>query len=1249
MSTLFLATDPDRLAAELAAALDREMQAGDDLTPATVVVPNRALEQWLTLRLARELGVLINVRFLRLEAALWEWFREIDPRPHPAPPEMLDADAYQLLVLSVLLEEPDEALAPLRDYIHTGSGDFARRDCRRAWHLAGTLGNLIRDYEYHRQDTFIQRWLKGESAPTSADNIDRQRAQQAIFGHIVAEPDGRRARLNRATGRNFKTLPQYVMEVMEWPFQRSVAPRPLHIFGLTQISSLHLDALRWLARFFDLRVYGLNPLAAWLAEPITQASIRGATARFRSGAEPAETPASPGEQVLRGWGSAGAEGLHLLSALIGDGMRVKLVSPVFQPDTKRPKRAADDNSQAGKPDLRSTVLAALQGHVVNAPVSKERLPQDRSLQIVGCPGVVREVETVHNSILQNLHDDPTLRLSDIAVLVTDMARYRPALQAVFDRPQRLIPYSLIDFSAASASAYGQAVLGMLDLALESFTRSRVFAVMQNPCFLARLGVEREQVAVWETWADALGIHQGWDATERADHGLTPSPLHGWRQALRRLRLGRAMRPTPEDHDGPAARFGDVLAYADVESADHEQLAPFCEAVESLLPTLAALRKLKAGGRVWAERLRGLWREFLELPADRPAEAAVRDRLLDALAELELWDGVAHHPLPLALVREFIATRLSGMEARRGAYLTGGVTIAALQPMRPVPFRVIYVLGLNEDCFPGSNRLSTLDLRRDSRQPGDIRPAEHQRFLFLETLLSARDKLYLLYNCRDIQRDQALLPAVPVQQLQRWLGEHLTREPFEQVPMPLYGHDAAYFDAENQKPCQDVLVQHRPAERVAALTDAQRRGLIALDQRSDAALAKERCRWKRDFTVPAGALPTTSRAVPTLRIRDLERFLYDPAEASLKRHLHIHARETPERSDFEPLISGKFSAARLCKQVLQRLAVKGAGGRLKQALEDWPRWFTQRYDDGRLRSQAPEGEFAALDRDHWRRRLHDRILGEPGLAAFLRQRQAKTFCGPILIGEALAPIGPRLRFPALTIDLPPQAPAAQARIVGHFDLAWQDVTTLDLLFINSAKDRKPKMRHHLGATHLTPLLFYLALLANNSANREGLVARAWVENRHVSIHVATRSFIESIEIPPGMVTPQEAESYVRGLVSECLDPACFDHLPFRAMCETAALQRAWESPHEELDIAGAYPEAIRDALDRQDQNPGGDWMVSQLAETLDLEIPPDGYARMRRRFHLLDRPFAALRAAAPSEVRPKKGSGRKSKKRNEPAA
>src|SRR5207244_2837762 len=125
----------------------------------------------------------------------------------------------------------------------------------------------------------------------------------------------------------------------------------------------------------------------------------------------------------------------------------------------------------------------------------------------------------------------------------------------------------------------------------------------------------------------------------------------------------------------------------------------------------------------------------------------------SLGALPDWDSLhdsAHKTagLPLALVREYVQSQLAGMPGNRGDYLVGGVTISALQPMRPVPFAIVYVLGLGENLFPGSNALSSFDLRGAQRLPGDIRPAESRLYDFLANVLAAQQKLYLLYNSHD---------------------------------------------------------------------------------------------------------------------------------------------------------------------------------------------------------------------------------------------------------------------------------------------------------------------------------------------------------------------------------------------------------------------------------------------------------------------------------------------------------------------
>ena len=1215
MSTLYLAADPRTLADKLADELDRQAQTGDFFAPATIVVPNRHLAKWLRLRLARNLDVAINLKFPILEKALWDLLKELD-QAKASPPETADENVYRLMVLSVLLEDDDPNLAPLRRYLQIESSTLSRLSCRRAWYLADRLGALLRDYEYNRQDALIQPWLKKQFGLADAGTFAQmmERAQRSVFLSITREPDGKRALLNVRGDRTYKTFPQYAME---WMTQGTPPPqmnRAVHFFGFTQVCELHARTIAWLGQAFDVRFYHLNVLASRFEGdlPTTAQSLR-----TYSDAEDKDR----GRELLRLWGQAGVESLCLVNEVSARGN----FAVESLPAVEMPKRR-------GKSPV--SVLGRLRDQLLGSAVPKTRLPQDASLQIVGCPGVAREVETVYNSILHNLQADVSLRQTDIGVLVTDMPTYRAALQAAFERPPKRLQYNMVDFNAAGVSMFGQALLGMLDLALESFSRSRVFAVILNPCFLARLGVDRAQAMIWLDWAASLGIYQGWDADEKERQGYPRSPLYAWRLGLQRLRLGRYMEVAPEDADQPAPRFGHILPFADLESTDREHLDAFCRAVEGLLPTLALLRSAHWSGERWGRLVKRLVQEFLDVPADRPEEEQVRSQLLTSLGALPEWDALhdsAHKTagLPLALVREYVQSQLAGMAGNRGDYLVGGVTISALQPMRPVPFAIIYVLGLGENLFPGSNALSSFDLRGAQRLPGDIRPAESRLYDFLATVLAAQQKLYLLYNNHDLQKDQPLLPAIPLQQLQRYLHQSVVKSVFQPVTMPMHEDDERFLDPAQQPAYQDVLVQHRDPERCLAVRAALEENHLSLDAKQAAELASKWKVFQHEFAIPPAPPEPTSAAI-TVSLSELRRFLQLPADASLKRHLRVEEDDEQTLEDDEPLVTTQQAANALVRQTIQQLVLATAKGNVEQALTAWQDRFTATYADARLRSRVPEEAFGEIDQAAIVRDLEERIHGQGRIEAFLRERAGLTFCGPVLLGESLTPLGAKLRFPALTIRLGEML--REIRIVGFTPFAWDDANRFEVLVITNFEKIDGR---ELSQPLFEPTLLYLALLASAEPNAEGLAAQQWLAKREFVLHVSHRAGIQTWSYPAGTIQPEEALGYLAELTRDFLDPTQFDLLPFDILKRSKTLQLAFHEGAAPQMGADDFRQTLEEAIGDEQENAFSYFKLPLLVEMVHAQVPADALAKVRRRFPLLDRGPARVRQQ-PAATKRKKG-------------
>ncbi len=1207
MSQLYLATDADDLAARLFEEIAAHRKVADPFEPISIVVPNRFVQQWLRFRIAREWGVAINLQFTFLEQAVWDWLREIDPRPHEQPPELLDEERYHLLVLSILWNDADPALAPLQAFFEKGTRTISRLGCRRAWQLAGRLGSLIRDYEYHRQESIVHRWLEANAdVDVPAAWREREAAQRAVFRAVTNEVAGRRAVLNGALKRNFKTLPQYVMElVLEVKDFREPPPRLIHLFGLAQISPLHHRALALLGTFHDWRIYHLNPLVSRLGSVPHRPALRALAQAYRGEERPDDRP---GTELLQIWGRAGAESLGLTADFVRDSR----VRPMLLKRAKAPLESA-------------TVLQRLQSLILGEEANTSpRVPQDVSLQIVRCPGIWREVETIHAGIVNALQNDPTLRQTDIAVLVADMNLYRPALAAVFERPPARLSFALADYSAARVSTFGQAVVGMLDLALESLSRTRVFEVLLNPCVLARLKIDRESALHWLTWAEHLGIYRGWDSSEKKEQGYVASPLYSWKLGLQRLRLGQFMNVASEDARGPLAQWQGVIPFADIESGDRDRLDQFCRVVEGLLPMLVRLRGMKATAREWSDAILALMQRFLAPPDDRPEEEPVRDALIQSLRRLGEWD-VLHEasaaPLPLALVREFVASRLQTISGHRSEFLSSGVTIAGLLPQRPIPFEVIFLAGMGERHFPGAAALSPFDLRQIHRQDGDILPVEQNRFAFLEAILSARQKLVITYDARDLQKDEDLQPAIPVAQLQRFVSKSiLANGEFQPVTAPLLAHDPAYIDESKLPPYQDVLMCENVADRVLALDVLERTRGLELSPRHRADLARMRERLTPTFTIPAPTI-IEARPTPTVSLGKLRKFLENPAAAALRYHLRANDEWDEGRDeDFEPLTSPKYVGNRLVKQTLQRIVQRAETESVADLAANWPEEFARKYEEWMRRCQLPEGAFGEVDAEVLRAQV-EAGLNEGGVLAFLAKQAGKPWCGPYLIGESETPVGARRRLDALVVPLSRALPGyadGVARIVGAWPFAWRDDVSLDLLVFHYGDFNRKKP---LGRSLFEPLLFATTLAAAGKLG--GLT---------VTLHLACPNEIVSVPLDGDLVQKDAARAYLSQLATDFLDVRLAEQIPFDI------LQKDWSGVY--LEEKGAdHDAALVEDWRWQEDNEGWGQYAGQVNELMSLgfRVPSDVGAKARRRLRPL---FLMLR---PLEPTPAKKPARKSKK------
>ncbi|HYA34336.1 MAG TPA: exodeoxyribonuclease V subunit gamma, partial [Candidatus Binataceae bacterium] len=139
----------ERLVAPLADAVDRH-QRRTPLAPFSIIVPNRAIEEFIKLRVSARLGVAANLRFPFLRRFL----RETIDRASNESIAVLESGELRIVLfecMRAMRDGGEDSIAAITAYADAGSAKQSDQELR-LFQLAASLSELFREYSVSRPE-----------------------------------------------------------------------------------------------------------------------------------------------------------------------------------------------------------------------------------------------------------------------------------------------------------------------------------------------------------------------------------------------------------------------------------------------------------------------------------------------------------------------------------------------------------------------------------------------------------------------------------------------------------------------------------------------------------------------------------------------------------------------------------------------------------------------------------------------------------------------------------------------------------------------------------------------------------------------------------------------------------------------------------------------------------------------------------------------------------------------------------------
>jgi exodeoxyribonuclease V gamma subunit len=831
------------------------------LASETVLVQSNGMKHWLTLALADDaaLGICAATKLELPSSQLWQIYRCVlgaDKLPAHMPLDKAPLVWRILRRLPVWLK--DTRFAPLAHYL--GEDEQGSR----AFGLAQQLADVLDGYQNYRAD-WLENWAAGRDLldrgqPLPADQV----WQAAMWRDLLADVEMQspstqaayqaRSDVHKAFMKALKGLSSAHLPV-------GLPPR-LMVFGITALPMQTLEALVALGRVMPVLMFVHNPSQAHWGH-LTESII------------------PEGHPLLAAWGKHGRDYLHAID--------VFETADANAPPFERVDLFIDPIKEIREAGKAPEALHLLQSAILhlNTPPDEPVLLQyaDQSLQFVQTHSAQREVEVLHDRILRWLDDDPNLQPSDIMVMVPDMATFAPHIHAVFGRFQqthhtgtRHLPYAVAD-TTAQQEPMVQALQTLLELPQLRLGLNEWLGLFQVDAIRTRYELQPQDVQALHKLLSEAGVRWGLDAEHRQHWGMhtdaPDSPQNTWVFGLKRLLLGYAVGAA----DVQPVVWHDTLAQAGVDGLDAPVVSGLLNCLHDLQLSLQQLSK-EHKPTEWVHLLQGLVAQFFKVTDD--TNQRLLERLLQPLdqwlidCELAQFDS----PVPLAVVRKHWVSQMDsgGLQKR---FMGGGVQFATLMPMRAIPFKVVCLLGMNDGDYPRAPAPRDFDLMSQPahHRAGDRARREDDRYLFLEALLSARERMYVSWQGRRASDHAKQPPSVLVAQLLDHLNlchalrddqaqkvEKKNKPAFEALLQPLQPFSSKYF------------VQGSAFETYAADWDAARLPAASPDH----------------LHVHSEQASPTDIALPFnhLSHQDLNLLLRHPEEVYFKAHLQVRLDNSP---------------------------------------------------------------------------------------------------------------------------------------------------------------------------------------------------------------------------------------------------------------------------------------------------------------------------------------------------------------------
>ncbi|KFJ42616.1 exodeoxyribonuclease V subunit gamma [Francisella philomiragia] len=718
-----------------------DVEKKDLFTPTQLIVGSRGMQHWLSMQLAQYRNIAMNLKYDMINGYILDICYELTAKQEYKKAYTKDILAWRIFRSLDSINNPK-----LQEYYHNSD--------LKKYQLSVKIAEIFSKYISYRSE-WLQKWEQGEYinlAKPESDEDWQMQLWQALVKEVQDTP--------------YKVQAEALQKLNQQNLEKLNIPNDIYIFGVNTISPKNLGFVFELAKYIDVNILYINPCSEYWYD-LHKSKISAWLD-------------SDDYELQPLLANLGQQGKEFFNQLLENQEKQELeVFEKFDKNSLDFEKLADNNQ---------TQLVSLQRNLLELDCQNHAKQKDLSISINSCHSPLREVQILHDRLLDMIKADPSIKPRDILVMCPNIEDYSPYIDSVFSRYpiDKKLPCSIADRTLLDSEPLAASFIELLQLPESNFEVNKILDYLSVPAIQQKFKISDEQLETIRYWLKESCIHH-------SNNGQTFS----WSWGLKRLMFGfsysdsnhivdlklprQSATATPSYQRGISINYQELdqlMTIPVIEGSEIAELGGLYELLELLEKYSQELLKPRSL-EAWQDYLLEMFDDVFDVTNDEQYIAKkIKDIIVKTVTTAK--DVLLAEEIDLYTIRYCLISQLSE-PIINNHFLNGKVTFCSMTPMRNVPFRVIAMLGLNNGKFPRQESAISFDLMaRLGRVKGDRTKRDDDRYLFLEAITSARDYLYLSYIGRSVKTNVEQQPSLILKELISYLQKNYSWHTLDDV-------------------------------------------------------------------------------------------------------------------------------------------------------------------------------------------------------------------------------------------------------------------------------------------------------------------------------------------------------------------------------------------------------------------------------------------------------------------------------------